>query len=182
MQTRLIAALAGAAVLIRSGDCERLRSDHDDADRRAGCRSVHHPVHNGAVDDGDVDAHDEARRRDGADADAGCARARRANLRGRRTATGYTLSGQALVKDACTAARFDQFLGDIFPPQYNLNQFRRPGTMGMLCIQRLTWVTAMPKSVTSAAPPRYVTVRTQKGRDARPDPMITESHREGRSV
>jgi hypothetical protein len=84
-------------------------------------------------------------------------------LRGHRTATGYTLTGQALVKDACTAARFDQFLGNIFPPLYNLNQFRRPGTMGLLCIQRLTWVTAVPKVVTSAAPPRYVNVRTKKG-------------------
>jgi hypothetical protein len=84
-------------------------------------------------------------------------------LLGRRTATGYTLTGQALVKDACTAARFDQFLGNIFPPQFNLNQFRRPGTQGLLCIQRLTWVTATPKSVVSAAPPRYVTVRTKKG-------------------
>ena len=84
------------------------------------------------------------------------------SLRARRTPTGYTLTGQALVKDACQAARFDQFLGNIFPPLFNLNQFRRPGTMGMMCIQRLTWVTAQPKAVTSAAPPRYVTVHTQK--------------------
>ena len=84
-------------------------------------------------------------------------------LRARRTATGYTLTGQALVRDACTAARFDRLLGNIFPPQFNLNQFRRPGTLGLLCIQRLTWVNATPKSVVSAAPPRYVSVRTQKG-------------------
>jgi hypothetical protein len=84
-------------------------------------------------------------------------------LRGRRTPTGYTLSGQALVKDACTAARFDRLLGNVFPPQFNLNQFRRPGTLGLLCIPRLTWVAATPKRVVSAAPPRYVTVRTQKG-------------------
>ncbi|MBV8299066.1 MAG: hypothetical protein JO083_05940 [Candidatus Eremiobacteraeota bacterium] len=84
-------------------------------------------------------------------------------LRVRRTATGYTLTGQALVRDACTAARFDRVLGTIFPPQFNLDQFRRPGTLGLLCIQRLTWVTAAPKSVVSAAPPHWVTVRTQKG-------------------
>jgi hypothetical protein len=84
------------------------------------------------------------------------------SLRAHRTMTGYTLTGQALVKDACQAARFDQFLGNIFPPLFNLNQFRRPGTMGMLCVQRLTWVTAQPKAVTSAAPPRYVTVHTLK--------------------
>jgi len=84
-------------------------------------------------------------------------------LRARRTGSGYTLTGQALVRDACTAARFDRFLGNIFPPQFNLDQFRRPGTLGLLCIQRLTWVTAAPQSVVSAAPPHWVTVRTQKG-------------------
>ena len=84
-------------------------------------------------------------------------------LRARRTATGYTLTGQALVRDACTAARFDRLLGNIFPPLFNLDQFRRPGTMGLLCIQRLTWVNATPQTVVSAAPPRWVTVRTQKG-------------------
>jgi len=84
-------------------------------------------------------------------------------LKGTRTATGYRLTGQAEVKDACTAARFSQFLGNIFPPQFNLVQYRRPGTQGLLCAPRLTWVTAQPLNVTSAAPPRYVTVRTQKG-------------------
>ena len=84
-------------------------------------------------------------------------------LRGARTPAGFRLTGQALVKDACTAAKFAQFLGNIFPPQFNLVQYRRPGTMGLLCIQRLTWVTTVPLNVTSAAPPRYVTVRTQKG-------------------
>jgi hypothetical protein len=83
-------------------------------------------------------------------------------LRAVRTATGYTITGQALVKDACQAARFDQVLGNIFPPFFNLNQFRRPGTLGVMCIARLTWVTAAPKSVTSAAPPRWITVHTQK--------------------
>jgi hypothetical protein len=84
-------------------------------------------------------------------------------LRGTRTPTGYRLTGQALVKDACTAAKFTQFLGNIFPPLFNVVQYRRPGTMGMLCIQRLTWVTIQPLASTSAAPPRYVTVHTQKG-------------------
>jgi hypothetical protein len=84
-------------------------------------------------------------------------------LHGVRVATGYRLSAQALVKDACTAARFDASLLTIFPPQFSLVQFRRPGTMGMFCIQRLTWVTALPRNVTSSAPPRWVTVRTQKG-------------------
>ena len=84
-------------------------------------------------------------------------------LKGARTAGGYRLTGQAQVKDACTAVRFSQFLGNIFPPQYNVVQYRRPGTLGLLCAQHLTWVTAQPLDVTSAAPPRYVTVRTQKG-------------------
>ena len=84
-------------------------------------------------------------------------------LRGTRTAAGYRLTGQALVKDACTAARLSQFLGNVFPPQFNVVQYRRPGTLGLLCVMRLTWVAAQPQSVTSAAPPRYVTVRTQKG-------------------
>ena len=84
-------------------------------------------------------------------------------LRAARASAGYRLTGQALVKDACTAARFTQFLGNIFPPQFDLVQYRRPGTMGLLCIQRLTWVTAQPLNVISAAPPRYVTVRTKKG-------------------
>jgi hypothetical protein len=35
--------------------------------------------------------------------------------------------------------------------------------MAMMCAQRLTWVTAQQLDVTSAAPPRYVTVRTKKG-------------------
>ena len=84
-------------------------------------------------------------------------------LRGTRTANGYRLTGQALVKDACTAARFSQFLGNIFPPLFNVVQYRRPGTMGLLCVRRLTWVTIQPLTVPSAAPPRYVTVHTQKG-------------------
>jgi hypothetical protein len=84
-------------------------------------------------------------------------------LRGTRTATGYRLTGQAEVKDACTDAKFSRVLGNIFPPFYNLVQYRRPGTGGLLCIPRLTWVTAQPLNVTSAAPPRYVNVHTQKG-------------------
>ncbi len=85
------------------------------------------------------------------------------HLRARRTAAGYTLTGQAQVKDACQAARFDPSLLTIFPPQFNLVQFRRPGTMGVLCIQKLIWVIAQPRMVTSAHPPAFVTVRTQKG-------------------
>ncbi|MDB5068943.1 MAG: hypothetical protein JWM87_54 [Candidatus Eremiobacteraeota bacterium] len=84
-------------------------------------------------------------------------------LRGTRTAGGYRLTGQAQVKDACTGARFSQFLGNIFPPQFNLVQYRRPGTLGLLCAQHLVWVAAQTLNVTSAAPPRYVTVRTAKG-------------------
>ncbi|HEY0614479.1 MAG TPA: hypothetical protein VGC96_07550 [Candidatus Elarobacter sp.] len=84
-------------------------------------------------------------------------------LRGARTLTGYRLTGQALVKDACTAAKFQRFLGTVFPPRFDVVQYRRPGTMGLLCIQRLTWVTAQPLSLTSAAPPRYITARTQTG-------------------
>jgi hypothetical protein len=84
-------------------------------------------------------------------------------LRGTRTGNGYRLTGQALVNDACRSARFTRFLGNIFPPLFNVVQFRRAGTMGMLCIQRLTWVTIQPLTVTSAAPPRWVTAHTRKG-------------------
>ncbi|HTD32651.1 MAG TPA: hypothetical protein VK665_03240 [Candidatus Elarobacter sp.] len=84
-------------------------------------------------------------------------------LRGTRTATGYRLTGQAEVRDACTAAKFQRLLGDIFPPFFNVVQYRRPGTLGLLCIQRLTWVTIAPLNVTSAAPPRWVSVHTAKG-------------------
>jgi hypothetical protein len=85
------------------------------------------------------------------------------SLRARRTRSGYTLTGQALVNDPCQAARFDPSLLTIYPPQYNLDQFRKPGSMGKLCIQRLAWVTAMPRTVSSMKPPAYVTVRTKKG-------------------
>jgi hypothetical protein len=84
-------------------------------------------------------------------------------VRARRSAGGYVLSGQALVKDACQSARFTRVLGNIFPPQFDVVQYRRPGTLGLLCIQRLTWVTAQPLNVTSAAPPRYVSVHSRKG-------------------
>jgi hypothetical protein len=84
------------------------------------------------------------------------------SVHARRTRSGYMLTGQALVKDACQAARFDPSLLTIFPPQFNLDQFRSPSKMGMMCVQRLIWVTAQPRSVTSMKPPAYVTVRTQK--------------------
>jgi hypothetical protein len=85
------------------------------------------------------------------------------DLRGTRTAHGYRLTAEALVNDPCMAARFTRFLGTIFPPYFNVVQFRRPDMMGKLCIQRLAWVTMPPLDVASAAPPRYVTVRTKKG-------------------
>ena len=85
------------------------------------------------------------------------------SLRARRTPTGYALTGQALVNDPCYAARFDPSLLTIYPPQLNLDQFRRPDRMGMMCIQTLAWVTVQPRTVTSAKPPPYVTVRTKKG-------------------
>jgi hypothetical protein len=83
-------------------------------------------------------------------------------MRARRTAHGYVLTGEALVNDPCQTARFDPSLLTIFPPQFNLVQFRSPKKMGAMCIQRLAWVAAQPRLVTSAKPPAYVTVRTQK--------------------
>ncbi|GAC1585658.1 MAG: hypothetical protein NVS3B7_20620 [Candidatus Elarobacter sp.] len=85
------------------------------------------------------------------------------SLRTRRGEFGYELRGQALVKDACTAAGFARFFGNVFPPQFDVVQFRRPGMKAMLCTQRLTWVTILPLKVASEAPPRYITVRTRKG-------------------
>jgi hypothetical protein len=84
-------------------------------------------------------------------------------LRGTRTPKGYVLTGQAEVRDACTAAKFQRLLGNVFPPFYNVMQYRRPGTMNLLCIQRLTWVTIAPLNVASLARPRYVNVHTAKG-------------------
>lgn len=83
-------------------------------------------------------------------------------LRARRTPPGFVLSGQALVKDGCQAARFDYFQGNVFPPEFNLKQFRRPGTMGMLCIQKLTWVSAAPRAVRASSGQKTVTVHAQK--------------------
>ena len=85
------------------------------------------------------------------------------NLRATRIVTGYQLSGQAEVRDACTAAKFQRLLGNVFPPFYNIVQYRRPGTMGMFCIQRLIWVTIAPLNVTAPSRPRYVNVHTAKG-------------------
>jgi hypothetical protein len=84
-------------------------------------------------------------------------------LRARRTATGYVLTGEALVNDPCQAARFDPSLLTIHPPQFNLDQFRRPDRKGFMCIQKLAWVTAPAWTVTIAKPPAYVTVRTKAG-------------------
>ncbi len=85
------------------------------------------------------------------------------NLRGTRRAPGYRLTGQGMVNDACTTARFTHFLGTFFPPRFDVVQYRRPGTRGPLCAQRLTWVTIEPLDVVSGAPPRYVGVSPHKG-------------------
>lgn len=84
-------------------------------------------------------------------------------LRGTRTATGYRLTGQAEVRDACTDAKFQRLLGNVFPPFYNVVQYRRPGTLGVLCIQHLVWVPIVPLNVTAPARPRYVNVHTANG-------------------
>ena len=97
------------------------------------------------------------------------------SLRGTRTPNGYRLTGEALVNDPCMAARFTRFLGNVFPPSFNVVQFRRAGTMGMFCIQRLAWVTMPPLDVTSAAPPRYVTVHTKNG-SARVPILVIPAH------
>lgn len=83
-------------------------------------------------------------------------------LRARRTAEGYVLTGEALVNDPCQAARFDSSSLTSSPPQFNLDQFRSPKKMGMMCIQRLAWITVEPRTVTSAKPPAYVTVRAKQ--------------------
>jgi hypothetical protein len=77
------------------------------------------------------------------------------------TSAGYQVTGQAQVNDACMAAHFVRFLGTSVPPHFNVVQYRRAGTMGKLCIQRLTWVTIIPIDVRSRVTPPYVTARTQ---------------------
>jgi hypothetical protein len=84
-------------------------------------------------------------------------------LRAKRTARGYTLGGQALVKDACQAARFDYIRAIIFPPQFDVVQFRRPGTAGLLCIQRLTWVTIAPRTILGSRDWKTSLVHTANG-------------------
>ena len=83
-------------------------------------------------------------------------------LSARRTSTGFMLSGQALVKDPCQSARFDFFPGNIFPPQFNLVQFRNPKMMGVMCVARTRWVAAAPRAVRGAQGQKTVTVHTQK--------------------
>ena len=85
------------------------------------------------------------------------------DVRARRTADGYVLTAEALVNDPCQAARFDASPQKIDPPQFDLDQFRSPKKTDMLCIQVLAWVTAQPRTVTSAKPPAYVTVRSKDG-------------------
>ncbi len=84
------------------------------------------------------------------------------SLQAHRTATGYVLSGQAEVKDGCQAARFDPSRLTIYPPQFDLVQYRNPANRGVMCTQLVRWVPAS-RTVTSAKPPPFVTVRTAAG-------------------
>ncbi|HEX3551487.1 MAG TPA: hypothetical protein VHT53_13970 [Candidatus Elarobacter sp.] len=85
------------------------------------------------------------------------------SLRAQRTRGGYRLTGRALVRDACTDARFRRTAGVFFPPRFDAVQYRRPGTQNVLCIAHLMQVAIAPLTVTSGAPPRTVSVRTAKG-------------------
>ena len=84
-------------------------------------------------------------------------------LRGTRLATGYRLTGQALVKDACTDVWFSEVLPQVVPDVYDVLQYPRAGTTGRRCITRRTWVTIPALQADLVPPPRYLKVRTQKG-------------------
>jgi hypothetical protein len=66
------------------------------------------------------------------------------------------------VKDACQSARFDFFRGTVFPPQFDVTQFRNPRMMGVMCVNRVLWVAVQPRAVRAAAPQKTVTIHTQK--------------------
>jgi hypothetical protein len=85
------------------------------------------------------------------------------SLAARRTATGYVLSGQAQVKDGCQAARFDGVSQGAGASSFTLVQYRNPRNVGVMCTQLVRWVTAAPRTVTTAKPPSSITVRTAAG-------------------
>jgi hypothetical protein len=84
-------------------------------------------------------------------------------LAAHRTATGYVLSGQAQVSDGCQAARFDAVGKAASPSAFTLVQYRDPRDVGVMCTMLVHWVTATPRTVTTAKPPASVTVRTATG-------------------
>lgn len=83
-----------------------------------------------------------------------------ASLKASKTASGFSLSGQADVSDPCHAARF--VLSSMRPLRYDLVQFRRLDKIGVMCIMRTAWVTAAPLAVATVRTPAAVIVRTQK--------------------
>lgn len=82
-------------------------------------------------------------------------------LRAQRTATGFTLTGEAEVGDACRAARFDISPGNVSPPQFDLTQYTPADKSGLACATVLTWTAAQPLDVAAAAGQTTVTVHTQ---------------------
>lgn len=84
-------------------------------------------------------------------------------LAAHRTATGYVLSGQAQVSDGCQAARFDPVGRAASPSAFTIVQYRDPRNVGVMCTMLVHWVTASPRTVTTAKPPASVTVRTAAG-------------------
>ncbi|HEX3463567.1 MAG TPA: hypothetical protein VHS78_05890 [Candidatus Elarobacter sp.] len=151
MRARLVAALASAAVLIAGGAATAQTTTPPTAMPVAGPTAAATSMPMGGMPRATIPPFASGLALDAR------------YLRGTRTRSGYRLTGQALVKDACTIARFRRFVGNVFPPQFDLVQSRRPGTESYLCIAHPTWVVIAPLSVTSAAPPRYVSVRTAKG-------------------
>jgi hypothetical protein len=83
-------------------------------------------------------------------------------LAAHRTATGYVLGGQAQVSDGCQAARFDAVGRAASPSAFALVQYRNPANRGVMCTQMVRWVPAS-RTVTTAKPPTFVTVRTAAG-------------------
>jgi hypothetical protein len=83
------------------------------------------------------------------------------SLKAQRTATGFTLSGEAEVNDACQAARFDISPGNVSPPQFDLTQFTPTDKSGVACASVLTWTPAQPRDVAAPSGQTTVTVHTQ---------------------
>jgi len=81
------------------------------------------------------------------------------SLHAKRTPSGYTLTGEALVRDPCEGARFATVREGSSPVTFAVQEFRPAKNADRLCIQRIIWIELAPYAVKRAYPPRWITVR-----------------------